>query len=54
MHPRTEELLGQLDESRGVLRAAVDSVPSSLHETRPGPDRWSVADVLEHLSLGAG
>jgi hypothetical protein len=50
MHPRTEELLSQLDESRGVLRASVDSVPSSLHGTRPGPDRWSVAEVLEHLS----
>jgi len=50
MHPRTEELLHELDESRGVLRAAVDSVPPSLHQTRPGPDRWSVAEVLEHLS----
>ena len=50
MHPRTEELIRQLDESRGALRAAVDGVPSSLHETRPGPDRWSVAEVLEHLS----
>ena len=50
MHPRTEELLRQLDESREVLCAAVESVPSSLRETRPGPDRWSVAEVLEHLS----
>ena len=50
MHPRTEELLRQLDESRDILRTAVNSVPSSLRETRPGPDRWSVAEVLEHLS----
>ena len=49
MHPRTEELLSYLEESRAVLHAAVDAVPSSLRETRPAADRWSVAEVLEHL-----
>jgi len=50
MHPRTEELLHHLDENRAALRAAVEAIPSSLRETRPAPDRWSVAEVLEHLS----
>jgi hypothetical protein len=50
MHQRTEELLHHLDGNRAALRAAVDTVPSSLRETRPAPDRWSVAEVLEHLS----
>ncbi len=50
MHPRTEELLRHLDENRVVLRAAVDDVPPSLRETRPAPDVWSVAEVLEHLT----
>ena len=50
MHPRTEEMLRHLDENRAVLRAAVDGVPPTVRETRPAPDRWSVAEVLEHLT----
>jgi hypothetical protein len=50
MHPRTEEMLRHLAENRAVLRAAVDGVPRNLRETRPAPDRWSVAEVLEHLT----
>jgi len=50
MHPRTEELLRHLDTTRGILSAAVDAVPSALRETRPASDRWSVANVLEHLT----
>jgi uncharacterized damage-inducible protein DinB len=50
MHPRTEELLHHLDETRAALRAAVDAVPSSLRDARSAPDRWSVAEVLEHLA----
>ena len=50
MHPRTEEILRHLDANRVVLRAAVDGVPVALRETRPAADRWSVAEVLEHLS----
>jgi uncharacterized damage-inducible protein DinB len=51
MHPRTQELLQHLDDSRLVLREAVDNVPASLREKRPAVDRWSVAEVLEHLSV---
>jgi len=49
MHPRTEELLNHLEVNRAALHAAVDAVPSSLRATRPAADRWSVAEVLEHL-----
>jgi hypothetical protein len=49
MHPRTEELLNHLEVNRAALHEAVDAVPSSLRETRPAADRWSVAEVLEHL-----
>lgn len=42
-------MLRHLDDNRAVLRAAVDGVPRALRETRPAPDRWSVAEVLEHL-----
>ena len=51
MHPRTQELLQHLDDSRLVLRKAVDKVPASLREIRPAVDRWSVAEVLEHLGV---
>src|SRR4029453_712708 len=50
MHPRTAELLRHLDANRVALHAAVAGDPSSLRETRPAPDRWSVAEVLEHLA----
>ena len=50
MHPRTEELLRHLDANRVVLREAIADVPPPLRETRPAPDRWSVAEVLEHLA----
>ena len=49
MHPRTDEMLRHLDANRVVLRASVDNVPPHVRETRPSPDRWSVAEVLEHL-----
>ena len=50
MHPRTDEMLRHLDANRVVLRAAVDSVAPELREARPSPERWSVAEVLEHLA----
>jgi DinB superfamily len=51
MHSRIRELLMYLDTQRADLRKAIDSVPAAHLTTRPAPDRWSVADVLEHLCL---
>jgi len=51
MHARIQELLNYLEDTAADLRAAVDSVPSALRQRRPAPERWSVAEVLEHLSL---
>jgi hypothetical protein len=51
LHPRIRELLDLLDASRAELREAVDEVPAVLRERRPAPDRWCVAEVLEHLGL---
>jgi len=50
MHAHLEEVLPRLDNSRAVLRAAVDAVPERLRRTRPADGRWSVAEVLEHLA----
>jgi hypothetical protein len=51
MHPRINEILEYLDNTRLDLRNAVDAVPATRREERSGPDRWSVAEVLEHLAI---
>lgn len=50
-HPRIQELLTWLDLHRRELHEAVASVPAHLREKRPGDGRWSVAEVVEHLSI---
>jgi len=49
MHPRIAELFEHLDRETVTLDAAVQSVPVKLRSTQPAPDRWSVAQVLQHL-----
>jgi DinB family protein len=51
MHPRTQELIAYLNTRRASLREAVDAVPEALRGTSPDADRWSVAQVIEHLAL---
>jgi hypothetical protein len=54
MHPRSEEVLNYLDQTRKELRAAVDSVPANARNTQPAADQWSVAQVLDHLAIVHG
>ncbi len=51
MHARLDELFTYLDAERAGLRAAVDLVPPGRRDARPADGRWSVAEVLEHLTL---
>jgi DinB family protein len=51
LHPRIRELIDYLADHRRQLHEAVASVPPSLRERKPAPDRWSVAEVVEHVSL---
>ncbi|HTE47976.1 MAG TPA: DinB family protein [Gemmatimonadaceae bacterium] len=51
MHPRIAELLEHIDTQSRVLQQAVESVPAARRDDSPGPDRWSVAGVLEHLAI---
>jgi hypothetical protein len=51
VHPRIQELIDHIARYRRDVYAAVASVPEELRERRPAPGRWSVAEVLEHLSL---
>jgi len=50
MHTRIRELLDHLETHQAALLAAVDRVPPALRDARPGPDRWSVADVIQHVA----
>jgi len=50
-HPRTTELLQHLEQNRAILREALDAAPLPLREQKPAPERWSVAEVLEHLAI---
>ena len=50
-HPRLVELLDHLDRHRATLRSAVETIPAPRRAERPAPDRWSVAEVLEHLAI---
>jgi len=51
LHPRTTELLQHLERHRANLRAELDATPVELREKKPAPDRWSAAEVLEHLAI---
>jgi uncharacterized damage-inducible protein DinB len=51
MHPRIEEVLNYLDAERTELREAVELVPPALRDQSPGTDRWSIAQVLQHLAI---
>jgi len=51
VHPRITELLAHLDRERAGLHAAVESVSPARREERQAPERWSVAEILEHLVL---
>ncbi|HEX6042233.1 DinB family protein [Longimicrobium sp.] len=54
MHPRMQELLSFIDEQYAALRAAADAVPEADRERQPEPGRWSVAQVVEHVSRVEG
>jgi hypothetical protein len=51
MHPTTRELLTYLDEQRSILKSAFESVPAEVRDRPPAPERWSAANVVEHLSI---
>lgn len=48
------EIYEAIDESRGRLLASIESLGEGQDVFRPGPDRWSIAEIVEHLSLVEG
>ena len=51
MHTHLTEVLSRLDAARATLRGAIDTIPPAMQRQRPAADRWSCAEVLEHLTL---
>jgi DinB family protein len=51
MHPITRELLAYLDQQRSILKSAFESIPAEMRDRPPAPDRWSAANIVEHLSI---
>jgi hypothetical protein len=54
MHPRVDELLKHLDHHQAEFRKAYESVPKDRRNTKPAPDRWSAANVVEHVAIVNG
>jgi hypothetical protein len=50
LHPRIEELIEHLEETRAALLDAVQHIPPGQRDVRPGDARWTVGEVLDHVS----
>jgi hypothetical protein len=49
MHSRLAELSEHLAAQRRELLDVASGVPADSWQTRPGADRWSVSEILQHL-----
>ena len=49
MQPRLTELRDYVDAQRSALLAAASAVPRDRWTEHPGPGRWSLVELLEHL-----
>ena len=50
MHRRITELVEYADASRAALLEVAEGIPASRFAERPEPERWSAAELLEHLA----
>jgi len=51
MHPNLADVMARLDHSRAAVRASLERIYEAERARRPADGRWSVDEVLEHLSL---
>ena len=51
MHPRLAEIATYLEETRAAVVRAVEHLSPEDAARRPGPEAWSVDEILTHLSL---
>ena len=45
------EIFEDIDSTRARLLRSVEGLSAEQHGFRPTPDRWSVAEIVEHLSM---
>jgi hypothetical protein len=50
MHRRISELVDYADATRAALLDVAATVPADRFAERPAPERWSAAELLEHLA----
>lgn len=46
----TPRIYERLETEREALVSCVERVPNDMRDRRPEPNRWSIAEVLEHLT----
>jgi hypothetical protein len=51
MTPKTKEIAESIARDRAALLASVEGSSPAQADFRPGPDAWSISDVLHHLAL---
>src|SRR5688500_3674951 len=44
-----DNILARLDTERRALLAQLEGVSPAVQPARPSPERWSIAETLEHL-----
>jgi len=44
-------LIASLEDAQARLRRLSDDTPEKAWNNRPGPERWSAADCVEHLNM---
>jgi len=44
-----EDIVGQLEVNRGIISGLAGDLPPGLASWRPGEDRWSVTEAVNHL-----
>lgn len=51
MQAQLAEIIESLKSAQARVRALSDTLPESAWNKRPGPDRWSAAECVEHLNI---
>lgn len=53
MHPQLDQVRREYLAAQQRLHILVESVPADRWQERPAPDRWSIAECVEHLNITA-
>jgi len=53
LHPQLQAIVDAFDSASGRLERLAGQVPEAQWMVRPAPDRWSVSECIQHLSLTA-